>query len=74
MLMKAFQANIFPYLIQIGGILFVFTICQHGYSLLRSSNWQQFIDKFKAALVAYAIVRGAFAILSFIDNVIGSMK
>lgn len=73
MLVEAFKENIFPFLVQIGVILFVFSIIQNAYALIRTPNWQQFIDKSKAAIVAYAIVRGAFAIVAFIDKIIAGM-
>lgn len=70
MLVEAFRIHIFPYLVQIGVILFVFSIIQNAYTLIRVPNWQQFLDKSKAAVTAYTIVRGAFAIVSFIDKII----
>lgn len=73
MLVEAFKINIFPYLVQVGVILFVFTIVQNAYTLIRIPNWQQFIDKTKAAITAYAIVKGAFAIVGFIDKIIEGM-
>ena len=73
MLVNAFKTTIFPYLVQIGVILFVFSVIQNAYTLIRVPNWQQFIDKSKAAVVAYAIVRGAFSIVSFIDKIIEGM-
>ncbi len=73
MLVQAFKSSIFPYLVQIGVILFVFSIIQNAYMLIRTPNWQQFVDKSKAAIVAYVIVRGAFTIVSFIDKIIEGM-
>lgn len=74
MLVEAFRLKIFPYMIQIGKVLFVFAVCQFAYALYRQPNWQQFFDKFKAAVFGYGIVRGAFVIVTFIDKVINSMQ
>lgn len=74
MLVDAFKSTIFPYIVQLGVILFVFSICSAAYSLFRKPNWQEFIDKLKAALIAYACVRGAFAIVSFIDKIINNIR
>lgn len=74
MLVQAFRDNIFPYIIQIGIILFVFSICQFAYALYRQPNWQQFFDKFKAAVFGYIVVRGAFVIVNFIDRIIEGMS
>jgi hypothetical protein len=74
MLVDAFKTTIFPYVIQVGVILFVFSIASNAYSLFRTPNWQQFIDKMKAALLAYACIKGAFAIVSFIDKIISGIK
>ena len=73
MLVEAFEKNIFPYMIQIGVIFFVFALCQFGYALFRRPDWQQFLDKFKASIFAYALVRGSFVIVNFIDKVIDGM-
>jgi|688.fasta_scaffold44566_8 hypothetical protein len=74
MLVDAFRATIFPYMIQLGVILFVFAIVSNGYALFRNPNFQQFIDKMKGAIVAYACIKGAFAIVSFIDKIIDNIK
>lgn len=74
MLLAAFKDSIFPWLIQVGAILFIFSVCQHAYALYRNPNWQQFWDKFKAALFAYIIVRSSFIILAFIDNLCNNLK
>lgn len=74
MLVDAFKVSIFPYVVQLAVILFVLAIASNGYALFRTPNWQQFIDKMKAALIAYACVRGAFAIVDFIDKIINNIK
>lgn len=74
MLVEAFKEAIFPYITQLAVILLVLSIARSGYSLFRKPDWQQFLDKFKAAIIAYAVVRGSFAIVSFIDKIINSMN
>jgi amino acid permease len=74
MLVNAFRTTIFPYIVQLGVILFVFSIVSAAYSMFRKPNWQDFIDKFKSAIIAYACVRGAFAIVAFIDKIINGIK
>lgn len=73
MLVEAFKTHIYPHLVEIAVIMFVFSICQYGYSLFKSPNWSQFIEKLKGAIIAYAVVRGAFVIVNFIDKVIKKM-
>ncbi|OPZ95105.1 MAG: hypothetical protein BWY74_00071 [Firmicutes bacterium ADurb.Bin419] len=74
MLVDSFKTYIFPYLAQIGLILFVFAVCQSAYSLYRNPDWQKFIDKLKASVIAYAVVKGAFTIAAFIDSIISGIK
>ena len=74
MLVQAFKTAIFPYIIQIGVILFVYSIAANSYSMFRNPNWQQFIDKLKNGVIAYMCIRGAFAIVSFIDKIINNLK
>jgi hypothetical protein len=74
MLVNAFKANVFPYLVQIGVILLVYSLCQSGYSLYRDPNWQKFLDKLKASLVAYATVKGSWVIVSFFDKLIDGLR
>ena len=74
MLLEAFKNNIYPYMIQIGKILFIVEAVQLAYMLLREGNWRMFWDKSKAAVSAYIIISGSFAILNFIDKVTANMK
>ena len=74
MLVDAFKSTLFPYIIQVAVILFVYNLSANAYSLFRTPNWQQFIDKFKAAVIAYAVVKGAFSIVGFIDKIINNIK
>lgn len=74
MLVDAFKNSIFPYIVQLGVIMFVYSICSCGYSLFRQHNFQQFIDKLKASLLAYIIIRGAFTIVEFVDNIVENIN
>lgn len=74
MLVDIFRVNIFPYLVQIGVILFVFGIFRMGYNLYRTGNWNTFLDQFKSKIIAYALITGAFTIVNFIDKVIKGFK
>lgn len=74
MLVDAFKSSIFPYVTQLAVIMLVIGISRSGYSLFRKPDWQVFLDKFKAAIIAYAVVRGSFTIVDFIDKIINSMN
>lgn len=73
MIVDAFRDSIYPYMVQLAVVFFVFALCQFAYALFRRPDWQQFLDKFKGAVFGYAVVRGAFAILLVIDNIIDNM-
>lgn len=73
LLVDAFKKSIFPYVVQIAVICFVFSVSQHAYGLFRNPNWHEFIEKFKSSVVAYAIVRGSFAIVDFLDKILGDL-
>jgi hypothetical protein len=74
MLVQAFKEHIFPYMVEIAVILFVFSLCQSGYILFRSPNYQQFIDRLKACVLAYLTVKGSFQIVSFCDKALEGIK
>jgi uncharacterized membrane protein len=74
MLVKAFQDHIFPYMVEIAVILFVFSLCQNGYALFRSPNYQQFVDRLKASILAYVVVKSGFVIVKFVDAAIDNIK
>jgi hypothetical protein len=74
MLLNAFQSTIFPYLVQIGAILFGYCIITAAYGLFRQHNFQMFVDKLKAGIIAYMCVKGAFTIVNFINKLIEGIK
>lgn len=74
MLVKAFRDTIFPYLVQIGVILFVYNLACLSYSTFRHLNLKELLDKLKSYFLAYALVKGSWAIVAFIDKVIDGIK
>ena len=74
MLSEAFKTQIYPYFIELAMILFAIAIAKASYEIFRKPNWQQFIDRIKSSIIAYAFVKGAYAIISFIDKLIDGMN
>ena len=74
MLLDAFQKTVFPYLIQIGGVLFVYSIIASGYVVMRKHDLRELIEKLKSLVLGYALVKGSFVILAFINKLIEGMK
>lgn len=74
MLVSAFKTSIFPYLVEIGVIMFVYSLCGLGYTMFRRPDFQMLIDKLKGYIFAYMLVKGAFVIVNCIDKIINSIK
>ncbi|MDD4157544.1 MAG: hypothetical protein PHY08_13345 [Candidatus Cloacimonetes bacterium] len=74
MLVEAFKTSIFPYLCQIAVVMFVYSLCGLGYTMFRKPDFQMLIDKLKGYIFAYIIVKGAFVIVNFIDQVVGKLQ
>jgi len=70
MLVEAFKNNIFPYLIEIAVIMFVYSICGLSYGMFRRPDFQMLIEKLKGYIFAYMLIKGAFVIVNFIDKII----
>lgn len=73
-LVDAFKTVVFPVMVEIGSILAVVSLITVAYKVMRVSNWQQAIDKIKTIFLAYAMVKGAFTIISFVDRLIDNIK
>jgi len=74
MLVEAFRTSIFPYLVEIGVVMFVYSLCGLGYTMFRRPDFQMLVDKLKGYIFAYMLVKGAFVIVNFIDKVIDKVK
>ena len=74
MILSAFEKTIFPYLVQIGGILFIYSIIASGYVVMRKHDMRELVEKLRSLIVGYALVKGGFVILAFINNLIDNMK
>jgi len=74
MLLDAFEKTIFPYLVQIGGILFIYSIIASGYVVMRKHDMRELVEKLRALVVGYTLVKGGFVILAFINKLIENMK
>lgn len=74
MLLEAFRVTIFPYLVEIGAILFIYSIISSGYVVMRKHDLRDLVEKLRCLVIGYMLVRGAFVILSFINKVIDNMK
>jgi len=74
MLLDAFAKTIFPYMVEIGGILFTYSIIASGYTVMRKHDLRELIEKLKSLILGYMLVKGAFVILSFINKLIENMK
>lgn len=74
MLLNAFQTTIFPYFVQIGSILFVYSMICLGYRTFRSPSMKELVDGLKGYTFAYCLVKGAFTIIHFIDKIIDGIK
>jgi hypothetical protein len=73
-LVIAFKQSIFPVMLEVGTILTITSIIKEMYKVMRVSNWQQAITRMKDIFIAYAIVKGAFTLLDFIDSLIANIK
>jgi len=73
-LVEAFKQSIFPVMLEIGTILTITSVIREMYKVMRISNWQQAITRMKDIFIAYAIVKGAFTLLDFIDSLIENIK
>jgi hypothetical protein len=74
MLLDAFEKTIFPYLVQIGGILFIYSIICSSYIVMRKHDIKELVEKLRSLVIGYMIIKGAFVILAFINKLIESMK
>jgi len=74
MLVEAFKTSIFPYLVEIGVVMFVYSLCGLGYTMFRRPDVQMLVDKLKGYIFAYMLVKGAFVIVNFIDKVISKIQ
>jgi hypothetical protein len=74
MMVKAFQTSIFPYLVEIGVILFVYSIISLGYTMFRKPDFQNLVERLRGYIVAYMLVKGAFVIVNFINRMIDGIK
>ncbi len=74
MLLDAFQKTIFPYFVEIGGILLVYSIIASGYIVMRKHDIKELVEKLRSLILGYMLVKGAFVILEFINKLIDNMK
>lgn len=74
MLLEAFKNTIFPYLVEIGSILFIYSIISSAYTVMRKNDIRELIEKLKSLILGYMLIKGAFVILSFINKIIENMK
>jgi len=73
MLLEPFERSIYPFLVEIGGMMFVYSFCKLGYRHFRHPDWKVLIDGIYGTFIAYGIIKGAFVALKISNGIIESI-
>lgn len=73
-LVDPFRQHILPILIEIGMIMFIYSIVTLGYNQIRRPDIQQLIEKLKGLIFGYLLVKGSYVFVMYINQIIDGIK
>jgi len=73
-LVEPFRQHILPILIEIGMIMFIYSIVALGYTQIRRPDIQHLIERLKGLIFGYLLVKGAYVFVLYINKIIDGIK
>lgn len=73
-LVDPFSQHILPILIEIGMIMFIYSVVTLGYSQIRRPDVQNLIEKLKGLIFGYLLVKGGYVFVMYINKIIDNIK
>jgi len=73
-LVEPFRQHILPILVEIGMIMFIYSIVALGYTQIRRPDIQHLIERLKGLIFGYLLVKGAYIFVMYINKIIDGIK